>query len=120
MVEIFNMQFANRIRILEAERDQLKAAQATLFDAIAHGDEEHRVWLKKAIDAHFAGQPVPPPTGKNTRDAAVAELVEGLELADKQLAGAQPMMPTLRGRERVQHVREGIAPLIAKHGADDE
>ncbi|BDD79809.1 hypothetical protein [Burkholderia phage FLC9] len=33
---------------------------STLFDAIKHGDEAHRAWLKEAIDAHFAGQAVPP------------------------------------------------------------
>jgi hypothetical protein len=27
----------------------------TLFDAIAHGDEAHRDWLKQAIDDHFTG-----------------------------------------------------------------
>lgn len=32
---------------------------ATLFDAIKHGDEAHQTWLKNAIDAHFAGQPIP-------------------------------------------------------------
>jgi ribosomal protein L40E len=30
----------------------------TLFNAIAHGDEKHRAWLKQAIDDHFAGRPV--------------------------------------------------------------
>lgn len=33
----------------------------TLFDAIAHGDEQHRAWLKKAIEDHFAGRPVERP-----------------------------------------------------------
>lgn len=32
----------------------LQLARATLFDAIKHGDEEHRAWLKDAIDKHFA------------------------------------------------------------------
>jgi hypothetical protein len=32
----------------------------TLFDAIAHGDEKHREWLKQAIADHFAGKPVQP------------------------------------------------------------
>lgn len=35
--------------------------QETLFEAIAHGDAAHRAWLRSAIAAHFAGQPVPPP-----------------------------------------------------------
>ena len=35
----------------------------TLFDAIAHGSPEHRAWLRKAIDDHFAMRPVEPPRG---------------------------------------------------------
>lgn len=35
-------------------------ARDSLFAAIQHGDAEHRAWLKEAIDAHFAGKPVPP------------------------------------------------------------
>jgi hypothetical protein len=38
-----------------------KARIATLFAAIKHGDEAHRIWLKEAIEAHFAGLPVPTP-----------------------------------------------------------
>lgn len=37
----------------------LARAASTLFDAIAHGDDVHRAWLKEAIDNHFAGKPVP-------------------------------------------------------------
>jgi hypothetical protein len=31
----------------------------TLFDAIKHGDAKHQAWLLSAIEAHFAGLPVP-------------------------------------------------------------
>lgn len=41
----------------------------TLFDAIKHGDDDHRRWLKDAIEAHFAGRPVPPPYGKGALPA---------------------------------------------------
>lgn len=30
----------------------------TLFEAIAHGDQVHRDWLKKAIEDHFSGEEV--------------------------------------------------------------
>lgn len=40
---------------------QLRRRVDTLFDAIAHGDESHRAWLKKAIEDHFAGKPVTKP-----------------------------------------------------------
>lgn len=32
---------------------------ATLFDAVAHGGNQHRAWLKAAIEAHFCGKPIP-------------------------------------------------------------
>lgn len=38
----------------------------SVYAAIAHGDQEHRDWLREALDAHFAGLPVPPPRGKGT------------------------------------------------------
>lgn len=31
-----------------------------LYEAIAHGDEGHRQWLREAIANVFAGKPVPP------------------------------------------------------------
>jgi hypothetical protein len=45
-----------------------------LFDAIAHGDDEHRAWLKEAITAHFAGEPVPPPRGRGTAERRMEEM----------------------------------------------
>jgi DNA-binding FadR family transcriptional regulator len=67
------------------EDDELIARRATLFDAIAHGDEEHRTWLKAAIDAHFAGQPVPPCAGKGRKEAEIAALREEIERKDEAL-----------------------------------
>lgn len=57
---------------------------ATLFDAIAHGDEVHRAWLKEAIECHFAGKPVPPPRKADWdigRDAEQAAREWGFEPA---------------------------------------
>lgn len=45
---------------------------ALLYDAIKHGDDVHKAWLKEAIDNHFAGLPVPPPTGKGTEGQRAA------------------------------------------------
>ncbi len=53
----------------------------TLFDAIAHGDETHRAWLKEAIACHFAGRPVPPPVMRRAGEAAQKE---GGEVASAQ------------------------------------
>lgn len=33
----------------------------SLYEALAHGSDEHRAWLKKAIEDHFAGRPVETP-----------------------------------------------------------
>jgi hypothetical protein len=39
---------------LTHELTELRARIADLFPMIAHGDAEHRRWLKEAIDEHFA------------------------------------------------------------------
>lgn len=76
------MTSATGIPELVAERDALLKARDGLFDAIAHGDGEHRAWLKAAIDAHFEGEPVPPVAGNGTKEALlkrVGELEGALE-----------------------------------------
>lgn len=40
----------------EMSRWKLEAKVKTLFDAIKHGDERHQLWLKEAINKHFAGE----------------------------------------------------------------
>ena len=42
---------------------QIKDNVISLFDAIKHGDDEHKAWLKEAIEDHFAGREVKPPKG---------------------------------------------------------
>lgn len=49
-------------------------ASVGLFEAIAHGDDIHRGWLKEAIDNWFAGRPVPPPRDAKTIRAAAEKL----------------------------------------------
>lgn len=41
-----------------AYADGFDGLVSSLFDAIAHGDDDHRAWLKQAIDDHMAGRPV--------------------------------------------------------------
>jgi hypothetical protein len=55
------------VRYLTEAHFALCRRVAALFDAIKHGDAEHQAWLKDAVVAHFAGQPVPPPRGKNKK-----------------------------------------------------
>lgn len=37
----------------KVELEQLESQVRSLFDAIKHGDEQHQVWLRDAIRAHF-------------------------------------------------------------------
>lgn len=39
---------------LQARTQALEEAKAGLFEAIAHGDEEHRAWLKGMVHGWFA------------------------------------------------------------------
>jgi hypothetical protein len=43
-----------------ASKAVLQARIHSLFDAIAHGDNKHRAWLRNAIEMHFDGFAVPP------------------------------------------------------------
>lgn len=45
-----------------------------LWAATAHGDEEHRVWLREAYDAFFANRPVPAPRGRGKKEARILAL----------------------------------------------
>lgn len=68
---------------ITADTEQTKLI-GTLFDAIKHGDDDHKTWLKEAIDAHFAGQPVPRPRGQGNKEKLIGELREaGSALVDK-------------------------------------
>lgn len=39
-----------------------------LYKALAHGDDEHKAWLKEAITAYFNGKPIPPPRDNKTKE----------------------------------------------------
>lgn len=55
-------------------RSEMESRQATLFDAIKHGDANHQAWLKGAISAHFSGKEIPKYV-PNKKDEAVKELI---------------------------------------------
>lgn len=44
----------NRLEFTQKNVAALQRKINTLFEAVAHGDEEHRKWLKATIEAHFA------------------------------------------------------------------
>ncbi len=39
--------------------------EATVYEAIAHGDDTHRAWLNEALENLWEGKPVPEPRGTN-------------------------------------------------------
>jgi hypothetical protein len=46
---------------LDAAQSELRPSAGKLFLALEHGNAEHRAWLRTAINAIFAGEPVPLP-----------------------------------------------------------
>lgn len=60
--------------VAETDRERLQKLISTLWDATKHGDEDHRQWLKDAINAHFVGEPVPEPYGKGNKEAEIERL----------------------------------------------
>jgi hypothetical protein len=51
-----------------------------IYKAIAHGDAAHRAWLKEALDALFAGRPVPPPNRQRVQWKIVAPVIVGMTI----------------------------------------
>lgn len=71
---------ADKIRALPDVPNPTRAAlEETLFDSIKHGDSPHQDWLKEAIRAHFAGDPIPPATGDSRKRVALEECVRAME-----------------------------------------
>lgn len=85
---------SDAIREAAALIEQLQASRDTLFEAIKHGDDDHRAWLKEAIDAHFAGATVPAPRGAGRKEATIeqlqARLAEAEGVVDRLFADVPP------------------------------
>lgn len=47
------IQAAKRRGGYRLQRNEYARAVVGLYDAIKHGDEKHRAWLKEKVDAHF-------------------------------------------------------------------
>lgn len=75
-----------QIEELLAECTALKALSASLWQAIQHGDAEHRAWLNEAISAHFAGQPIPTPRGSGNKEAVITSLQAELDATFELMA----------------------------------
>jgi hypothetical protein len=87
----------------------------SLHAAIAHGDEDHRAWLKDAINAHFAGQPIPAPRGMGTKERRIAELEEALGVSDEVMREAlTEARRFIAYREIDPVIADGESELLAK------
>ncbi len=106
---------------------------ARLFDALKHGDDEHRAWLKGAINAFFEGRPIPAPRGSGNKAARItaleadkAALVEALE---QQADGSSMIAALLNGQKSavaasligMSNIQEQAArATLAKHGGGND
>ncbi len=86
----------------------------TLYDAIAHGDEDHRGWLKEAIQAHMAGEDVPAPRGKGGKVYTGADAPIKPSIAH---AGPTPDLPPIM--IIVEEVPEDELEHLDDEDADD-
>lgn len=57
--ELSNVYSSSEEGLWSSTADELIERIPQLFDKIAHGEPGHREWLKKAIEAHFLGEPMP-------------------------------------------------------------
>ncbi len=97
------------------------ARVATLFDAIQHGDAEHREWLRQAIDAHFAGEPVPEPRGKGRKEARIAVLEGALEfIADSPDPGEEKERSATFYRIHAAMLKQAAAKALGRQTVSDE
>lgn len=62
----FMQEAADALTTLASENERMRGVRQ-FAEAILHGDEIHRAWLKEAAEAWIAGKPLPPP-----RDARAA------------------------------------------------
>ena len=56
-----------------------------LFDAIEHGDETHRGWLKSALEAFFSGKPIPQEVSTAKHPPEAAPVPQGWKLVPVEL-----------------------------------
>lgn len=101
-------------RKAESRAAQAEAREASLFDAIAHGDEQHKTWLKEAIRAHFAGERPPAPYGKGITETL---RIENADLRAK-LAAAEAREAVKTGL--LQRGRQKLATYTAVYTGDKE
>lgn len=104
-----NKQLSNSLADCKHELAEARAEierKDKLFDAIAHGDQEHRDWLKQAIKDHFVRRPVERPRGMGTTERLVKLVTEA---RNKLHAHNRPNLP---GKLRLE-VRDLLDKALA-------
>lgn len=74
-----------------------------LYHAIAHGDAEHRTWLREAILNFYNDEPVPTPRGSGTKDRLYKDnekLGAEIEYLKSQLDACQKAKLRLKGADK--------------------
>jgi hypothetical protein len=71
--------------LFEGSNELLGVDALKLYEAIKHGDDEHKVWLKEAILAYFRNEPVPEPRGKGNKEVKIDILENKIELLEEQI-----------------------------------
>ncbi|SRR6266498_3357823 len=76
----------------------------SLYDRIAHGDEQHREWLRQAIEDHALGKvPLPPPP-PNVQD------VTNRAQLKKAWDGSNPQQKAGEGVKMASPVPQSVSP----------
>jgi hypothetical protein len=56
-----------------------------LWTALAHGDDDHREWLREAIEAFFTDQPIPAPYGSGNKERLIHDLQDEIITLRKEI-----------------------------------
>lgn len=96
----------HRIASTHPTSDNRSEMVERLFSAIAHGDEDHRAWLREAISAFYIGDPVPPPRGDGRKVARIAEL-------ERQVAALSP--PSEIRRDALEEGARNFTASVYRH-----
>ncbi len=89
----------------------------SLFDAITHGDDEHRAWLKEAIEQHFSGRPVSRPRGQGAAET-LRKHVKVLEGELEWIANSYSLderETTYRARVLILRARKALVIAAGNH-----
>jgi hypothetical protein len=103
-------------RRIERTAQAQGVTQETLYEALKHGDELHRRWLREALAAVFSRSPVPPPYDRNSVsataiDATIRNIVRAVaELPDRDSPDDWPEAMLVTDRELINILTAALNP----------